>query len=213
MSPTRRPSQPSEARLAQALREIPRGLFFSAGMHRSVSDDRPVPVGRGRTLPPVPIVVKMIGGLELDGSERVLDVFGGTGYQAALLSRLAREVRSIEFDEKLASRAARTLAKIGCENVRVIHHADAGTGWPRDAPYQGIVVGAAAAELPHALVEQLDLGGRLIIALGDDRDQLIERLRKRVDGIASDVLGPCCCLDVLAGSRTSWFPWTPQRKR
>jgi protein-L-isoaspartate(D-aspartate) O-methyltransferase len=91
------------------------------------------------------------------------------------------------------------LAELGCDNVRVIH-ADASAGWPEGAPYQGIILGAAATHLPVGLIEQLDLGGRLVISLGDAETQLVERLQRRLDGLDSRTLG-ACRLDMLATPR------------
>ncbi|MFZ5896088.1 MAG: protein-L-isoaspartate O-methyltransferase family protein [Myxococcota bacterium] len=193
-----------EARLAHALREVPRGLFFT---HEGpLSDDQPAPLGNGRTIPPVDVVAMMIRALELTGSERVLDVGGGSGYQAALLGQLALEVYSVEADEELTQRASHMLAKLGHHNVHMIH-ADGSGGWPQGAPYQAIVVGAAAQHLPGALIEQLDQGGRLVIALGDSEYQLVERMRKRIDGLDSETIGTCR-LDMLTmRGPSSCFPW------
>jgi protein-L-isoaspartate(D-aspartate) O-methyltransferase len=205
-------SHVSEDRVARLLVEIPRHRFFPAGIDASTPDNQAVPLGRGRILPPVDVVAMMIRALELEGTERILDVGGGTGYQAALLSHLAREVVSVEADDELVKRAASALAELGRGNVRVVQ-AEACTGWPEAAPYQGIMVVGAAAELPRALVEQLDLGGRLVIPLGDSEAQLIERLRKHTDSLESKTIG-ACRLDSLPCSQGSpwWFPWTRSRK-
>lgn len=199
------------SRLMKALNELPRRLFLPAEA-ATVSDDQPAPLGNGRFVPPVDVVALMLEALDLQGSERVLDIGSGSGYQAALLGRLAREVISIEIDEALAERSASVLMALGCNNVRVIH-ADASAGWPENAPYQAIVVGAAATRLPTALIDQLELGGRLVVALGDDDAQLVERLCKHVDRLACDTVG-ACRLDMLSSpQRTpSSFPWAAHKK-
>ena len=197
-----------EARLLKALDEVPRKRFFPAGVDRSIPSDQPVPLGWGRTIPPVNVVATMLRALELEGTERVLEIGGASGYQAALLGRLARDVVSVEANDELVKRAMSVLGELGSTNVLLIH-ADAAAGWPAGAPYQAIVAGAAAPELPSALVDQLDVGGLLVIALGDSDAQLVERLRKRVDGLDSQTIGSCR-LDMLEGLRpkSSSFPWT-----
>lgn len=174
--------------------------------------DAAVALGDGRTLPPASLVATMLRALELRGTERVLEVGTGSGYQAGLLSHLAREVVSIEIDRALAESAERALATLGCSNVRLVH-GDGSAGWPDGAPYQAIVVGSGAWEIPPDLIEQLDVGGRLVIPLGDEQGQLIQRLRKRADGLDSETLG-ACHLDMLVGEpRTpSSFPWARHSK-
>jgi protein-L-isoaspartate(D-aspartate) O-methyltransferase len=196
------------ARLLKVSDEFPRRLFLPAGVSDNVSNDEPVRLGEGSTIPPIRIVTMMLGALELDGTERVLDIGCGSGYQAALLSRLTREVVSIEIDDERFKRASRLLKELGCANVQVIH-ADGSAGWPQEAPYQGIVVGAAATELPAGLIEQLDLGGRMVIPLGDGEAQLVERLEKRLDALDCSTIG-ACRLDMLVNPcrRPSSFPWT-----
>jgi len=200
----------ADHRLRQAMQAIPRDLFLPGGTD-GLEASLPTGLrGEGRIIPPVELVAMMLQALALDGTERVLDVGSGSGYQAALLGRLARDVVAVQFDEDVAKSTAAMLTRLGCSNVRVVH-ADATTGWPKAAPYQGILVGAAAWELPARLVDQLDVGGRLVIALGDEEAQLVERLRKRVDGLDSETIG-ACRLGMLPRPRgaPSPFPWTCQ---
>lgn len=207
-SPGRRHVSPDpNARLRTALDEVPRSLFVPADAARDSVDEQPVSLGSGRTIPSVPTIATMLGAVELDGSERVLDVGTGSGYQAALLSRLAREVISIELDPELARAAALRLEQGGFRNVRVVQ-GDGAQGWPEHAPYQAIVAGVAVPELPPALIDQLELGGRLVIALGDADSQLIERFHKRLGGLESETIG-ASHLDILSDSRRtpSSFPW------
>jgi protein-L-isoaspartate(D-aspartate) O-methyltransferase len=190
--------------LIQVIHAIPRQRFISIGADQKAPGE--VAAAEGG-IPPVHVIAMMLRALELDGSERVLDIPTGTGYRAAILSRLARDVVSVEEDEELASRAASTLVELGFHNVQVVRGAVL-DGWPDRAPYQAIVVGAGATELPHALIDQLDVGGRLVIPLGDSEAQLIERLRKRLDGLDSETIG-ACRLDMLpsADRPPSSFPW------
>jgi protein-L-isoaspartate(D-aspartate) O-methyltransferase len=208
-----RSTEVQEARLSKALEEVPRHRFFPTGVDRNTPNDRTVPLGGGRIIPPVAVVAMMIRALELEGTERVLEIGSGSGYLAALLGRLAREVVSVEADDELVKHAGSLLAELGWSNVRVVH-ADGYGGWPEAAPYQAIVLGAAVPELPLTLVDQLDLGGRLVIPLGDAEAQLVERLRKHVDRLDSETVGSCH-LDMLATARKapSSFPWTGHHGR
>lgn len=194
-------------RLAEAIGATPRAHFVPEGVRPASSDEESISLGPGRCIPPVQVVAMMVGALELNGTERVLDIGSSSGYQAAILSRLAREVVSVEVDERSAADARRALAAIGAANVRVLS-GDASAGWPDAAPYQAILVGAAVSKLPSALLAQLDVGGRLVIALGDSECQLIDRLRKRVDGLDSETIGSCR-LEMLDDDRPPRsFPWT-----
>jgi protein-L-isoaspartate(D-aspartate) O-methyltransferase len=194
------------------MHETPRQRFFPPGIDQSTPDNQAVPLGGGRTLAPQNVVEMMLRGLDLEGSERVLVVAGGSGYLAALLGGLAREVVSVDHDDEHVRAATSTLSQLGRDNVRVVH-GDVLQGWKERAPYQGIVVGAAAAEIPPALVEQLDLGGRLVIPLGDSGAQLIQRFYKRVDNLDSQTIG-ACRLDVLPyfEQKPSYFPWARHRQ-
>ncbi|MFZ5892830.1 MAG: protein-L-isoaspartate O-methyltransferase family protein [Myxococcota bacterium] len=198
----------SQARLIEAVRSLPREQFYPAETIGTIAYDQPVPLENGSTIPPVPVVALMIGALELIGSERVLEIGAGSFYQTALLSRLASEVITIQVDQRAADRARGALERAGCANVEV-HCGDPRVGWPAKAPYQGIIMGAAVSELPVELIEQLEVGGRLVVALGDRESQLVERLRKRVDGLDSETMG-CCRLDLLGARERvpSSFPWT-----
>jgi protein-L-isoaspartate(D-aspartate) O-methyltransferase len=154
----------------------------------------------------------MLRALELEGTERVLDVGGASGYQAALLSRLAREVVSVEMDDDLVRLASSALEALGRDNVRIVH-ADVVAGWPSEAPYDAIVVWVGFSEYPQALIDQLALGGRLVIPLGDADAQLVWRLHKRFDGVDSETIGSCR-VDVLTSSSraSSSFPWSSHRR-
>jgi protein-L-isoaspartate(D-aspartate) O-methyltransferase len=201
------------ARLSKALKDLPRHLFFPSGVNWQTPDDQSIPFGRGRVIPPVQVVAMMLGALDLEGTERVLEIGGGSGYQAALLGRLAREVVSVDDDEELVNRAASLLAELGENKVRLIH-ADAFAGFPEAAPYQAILVDAAVPELPATLLGQLDVGGRLVVPLGDAEAQLVERHRKeRFDSLDSRACGSCR-LHLLRTPRTSpsSFPWTRYKR-
>lgn len=150
----------------------------------------------------------MLSGLGLTGTERVLEIGAGSGRLTALLAREARELFALEIDPDLAERTRGALKSLGHQNVHVIA-GDGSRGWPDAAPYQAIVVGAGVREVPPELLAQLETGGRLVIPLGDADWQLVERFRKRVDGLDTETLGGCR-LGMLVGARKtpSRFPWS-----
>jgi len=152
----------------------------------------------------------MIEALELAGTERVLELGCPSAYAAAVLSRLAAEVYSVVSEQELAERRGRHLYALGCRNVHVVLSPPQ-AGWPSAAPYQAIVVGAAAAEVPLELIHQLDLGGRLVISIGDEAGQLLERVYKCQGALKSETLGSCH-LGMLADARhtPSLVPWVHQ---
>jgi protein-L-isoaspartate(D-aspartate) O-methyltransferase len=166
--------------VARAMREVPREEFMSEEMREFAYADSPLPIGEGQTISQPYIVAYMTEALELEGGERVLEVGTGSGYAAAVLSRIANDVYTIERHPSLARSAKKILQKLGYDNVRVIE-GDGTTGWPEAAPYDAIVVAAGGIEVPAALRSQLALGGRLVIPVGPTpREQRLVRVT-RVD--------------------------------
>ncbi len=152
----------------KAMSEVPRHLFVPAGVIDQAYEDHPLPIGEGQTISQPYIVAFMTECLALKGGEKVLEVGTGSGYQAAVLGRIAGGVFSVEINAALAREAAATLGRLGFENVHV-RAGDGFFGWPEEAPFEAIIVTAAAPELPPALFSQLAEGGRLVIPLGDPR--------------------------------------------
>ncbi len=155
-----------DARVLQAMRELPRERFVRRGWEAEACDDNPLPIDAGQTISQPYIVAFMSEALGLRGDERVLEIGTGSGYAAAVLGRLAREVHTVEQFEVLAKGAAAALAAIGATNVHV-HTGDGTLGWPAAAPYDAFVVTAAGPEVPAALREQLAIGGRLVMPVGE----------------------------------------------
>ena len=153
-----------DARVMAALAEVPRHEFVPAGERDFAYFNEPLPIGHGQTISQPYIVALMTDLLVPQPEHVVLEVGTGCGYQAAVLSRLVRRVYSIEVVAALAASARERLARLGFDNVEV-RAGDGAAGWPEHAPYDGIVVTAAAAELPPALVHQLKPGGRMVIPL------------------------------------------------
>ena len=163
-----------------AMAAVPRHLFVPEGERRSAYDDQPLPIGAGQTISQPYIVALMSSLLGLKPDSRVLEVGTGSGYQAAVLSRLAREVYTIEIIQPLGERARRTLADLGYKNVHV-RIGDGYRGWREAAPFDGIVVTAAPPSIPGPLMDQLKVGGKLVIPVGRAYQDLLV-LTKRRDG-------------------------------
>ena len=182
-----------DARVLAAMRAVPRHVFAPVGVRALAYQDAPLDIGHGQCMQQPLTVATMLDALALRGDERVLEIGTGSGYQAALLSRLAAEVHTIEIIPALARRAACALERTGCANVTV-HEADGRAGWPAGAPYDAMVVTAAATEVPAALLAQLRPGGCLVIPVGAGSFQHLLRVRKG-DGDVQDVqieaLGLC----------------------
>ena len=155
-----------DARVLQAMRELPRERFVRPGWEAEAYDDNPLPIAAGQTISQPYIVAFMSEALQLRGGERVLEIGTGSGYAAAVLGRLAKEVHTVERHAVLAEGAAAALAALGVDNVQV-HTADGTLGWPAAAPYDAIVVTAAGPEVPVALLAQLAVGGRLVMPVGE----------------------------------------------
>jgi protein-L-isoaspartate(D-aspartate) O-methyltransferase len=144
---------------------VPRHLFVQKSDQSKAYDDVPVAIAPGKTLSQAYVSARMVSLLELSGDEKVLEIGTGSGYDAALLSRMAKEVFTIEIDQKLGDRAAETLAALGYENVHVLV-GDGYHGWPEEAPFDAILVTAAPERIPKPLIEQLKVGGRMVVAVG-----------------------------------------------
>jgi len=150
-----------DERVLAAMAAVPRHIFVPAEVRASAYADQALPIGNGQTISQPYVVALMSQLLALKGSERVLEIGTGSGYQAAVLSRLADSVYSIEIDAELAQRASTTLASLGCSNVHV-RAGDGYFGWPEAAPFDAIIITAAAPRLPEALLDQLREGGRVV---------------------------------------------------
>ncbi len=151
--------------LLEAMRLVPRHLFVPPEYQQHAYTDGPLPIGRNQTISQPYIVALMTQLLRLKGSENVLEVGTGSGYQAAVLGKLAREVHSIERFPDLAKKASQILTFLGIENIEV-HTGDGSLGLLEFAPYEAIMVTAAAPQVPQALLDQLVIGGRLVIPVG-----------------------------------------------
>lgn len=175
----------SEPRLLVAMRAVPRHLFVPQEYRHAAYEDGPLPIGYGQTISQPYIVALMTDLLQLQGDERVLDVGTGSGYQAAILGMLVREVHTIEYVPELATSAGKLLKELGMNNVH-LHIGDGSLGWPESAPYAGILVAAAAPQAPRALLEQLMDGGRLVLPVGGRGLQQLEVWKRKGDKYETD---------------------------
>ena len=156
----------TDARVLEAMRKVPRHLFVEEALRDRAYGDHPLPIGEGQTISQPYIVGIMTQLLHLTGTEKVLEIGSGSGYQTAVLAELARRVCSVERIASLAARARATLEAMGYTNVWV-RTADGTFGWPDEAPFDRILVSAAAPAVPEPLFDQLVEGGRMVLPVGD----------------------------------------------
>lgn len=193
-------------RLLDAMGTVARHEFVPAAAQASAYSDEPLPIGGGQTISQPFMVALMTNALQLSGTERVLEIGGGCGYQAAVLSLLAREVIVVELQPALACAARERLARLSYGNVRV-EEGDGSLGWPAGAPYDAILVSAAAPAIPPPLIEQLAEGRRLVIPVGSPDRQDLVRIVKRPGGLAQESL--CGCRFVPLLGRHGWAARVP----
>ena len=155
----------TDPRLLAAFEQVPRHLFVPVEYWNAAYEDGPLPIGQEQTISQPYIVALMTDLLDLEGNECVLEVGTGSGYQAAILASMAREVHTIEYIPALSLRAGTVLEELGIENVH-LHIGDGSLGWPKSAPYDAILVTAAAPKTPDHLLHQLKDGGKLVLPVG-----------------------------------------------
>jgi protein-L-isoaspartate(D-aspartate) O-methyltransferase len=178
----------ADAPVLEAMATVPRHLFVPPALAGRAYRDEPLPIGHGQTISQPYVVALMCELADLMADETVLEVGTGSGYHAAVLSRLARRVYTIEIIPELAAEARATLARLGFDNVEV-RSGDGYRGWPEAAPFDAIVLTAAPREIPAPLLDQLAVGGRLVAPLGEDRQQLTVITRTR-DGLRRETVAP-----------------------
>ena len=178
-----------DARVLDAFARVPRELFVDERHVEQAYDDAPLSIGRGQTISQPYVVAMTAEALALGGNERVLEIGTGSGYAAAVLALLAREVHTVERIRELADSAIERLAQLGFANVHV-HVGDGSRGWPDAALYDAIAVAAAAPRAPRSLLEQLAIGGRLVVPTGTaDHQRLVRITRRDVAQYERDDLG------------------------
>lgn len=172
-----------DPRVLAAMGKVPREEFIASDDIKAAYDDHPLPIGAGQTVSQPYIVAAMVEALEVQSADRVLEVGTGTGYEAAILGELAAEVWSIERHDELANKAREILARLSYTNVHVAQ-GDGSLGLPEQAPFNKILVAAAAPRIPDSLVGQLVDGGRMVVPVGNRHEQQLHVVRKEGGEIA-----------------------------
>ena len=179
-----------DARVIEAMGRVPREAFVPESSVGQAYDDIALPIGEGQTISQPYIVALMVNALELRRSDKVLEIGTGSGYQAAILAELASQVISVERIPTLADSAQQRLRSLGYTNVEVCL-AETELGWPAGTPYNAIVVAAGAPTLPRDLMEQLEIGGRLIMPVGSMEAQELMKVSRTADSFSVRTLGSC----------------------
>ncbi|MEI1247074.1 protein-L-isoaspartate(D-aspartate) O-methyltransferase [Rhizobium aouanii] len=200
--------------VTMAMRTVPRELFVDPGFEEFAYEDAPLAIGQGQTISQPYIVALMIEKADLDAGDNVLEIGTGSGYAAALVSRIARHVYTVERHEPLANQAKRRFEKLGYRNIDV-RIGDGSKGWIKAAPFDAIIVSAGVPEVPSSLKEQLDLGGRLVIPVGEGEPQRLKRItRTGVSQFEEEDLGgvmfvPLIGEDAWTARHPMYTPTTP----
>ncbi|MBN1353133.1 MAG: protein-L-isoaspartate(D-aspartate) O-methyltransferase [Candidatus Omnitrophica bacterium] len=188
-------------KVLQAFRAVERHLFVPPEYNGNAYEDHPLPIGEGQTISQPYMVALMTQCLNLGGNEKILEIGTGSGYQAAILSRIVKEVYSIERIPLLAQKAERLFVRLGYNNVH-LKVGDGTLGWGEHAPYDGIIVTAASPKIQKTYIEQIKCGARLVIPRGTMLSQVLTVLEKRETGLyASDI---CGCTFVPLLGKEGW---------
>jgi protein-L-isoaspartate(D-aspartate) O-methyltransferase len=190
-----------DPRVLKAFRTVPRHLFLPEGSQRLAYEDESIPIGEGQTITPPFDVAFMTEVLAPKPTDRIYEVGTGSGYQAAILSRLVKEVYSVEIHAPLSKRATEVLGKLGYTNVKT-RVGDGYVGWPEAAPFDGIIVTCSPRDVPPPLVAQLKEGGRLVIPLGDRYNQTVWLMIKRDGKLVEQALRPTLFVPMTGKAQT-----------
>jgi protein-L-isoaspartate(D-aspartate) O-methyltransferase len=187
----------ADQRVLDVMNRVPRHLFVPEALKAQAYKDNALPIAAGQTISQPFIVARMTELLELTGKERVLEIGGGSGYQTAILASIARKVYSIERVPVLAAESKQRLPALGYRNVSF--RCDDGTnGWEVYAPYDAILVAAGGPTLPEPLIDQLEVGGKLVIPVGSDqKTQMLIRVIKTETGYTTENCGPCAFVPLI----------------
>jgi protein-L-isoaspartate(D-aspartate) O-methyltransferase len=188
-----------DLRVLERIRSVPRHIFVDEALASRAYEDTALPIGFGQTISQPYIVARMTQALLSGGlPSKVLEVGFGCGYQTAVLAPFAEKVFAIERVEPLVARTKQRLKDLGIKNAK-LKHGDGMKGWPTQAPFDGIIVAAAPLVVPDALVQQLAIGGRLLVPVGQEGQQQLLRITRRETGIHREVLEKVAFVPLLAG--------------
>jgi protein-L-isoaspartate(D-aspartate) O-methyltransferase len=188
-----------DERVLDAMESIERHRFVNEEMSNRAYDDCALPIGENQTISQPYMVAVMTELLELKGNEKILEIGAGSGYQSAVLSKLAREVFSLERIESLALRSGELLRELGISNVHVIV-ADGTLGYLDSAPFDGIIVTAGAPDIPDQYLEQLNVNGSIVIPIGSRHSQVLYKVTKTADGIEKTMSTSCIFVPLIGKS-------------
>jgi protein-L-isoaspartate(D-aspartate) O-methyltransferase len=186
----------SDSRIIAAMRKIPRHLFVDPGIVNRAYDDSALPIGNKQTLSQPCMAARMTEALSLAEDEKVLEVGTGSGYQTALLAELCFNVFSVEKLRALSRKARALLDRLEYHNI-ALHVGDGTIGWSEHAPYNAIIVTAGAPKAPKPLLDQLAIGGRLVIPIGDEQAQTLMRITRTRNSFKQEPLGECKFVKLL----------------
>lgn len=187
----------ADQRVLDAMNSVPRHRFVPDALRSQAYKDNALPIAAGQTISQPFIVARMTELLELTGKERVLEIGAGSGYQSAVLASLARKVYAVERIQNLANDALAKLRSLGYNNVSM-RNADGTNGWQVYAPFDAILVAAGGPEVPKPLLDQLEIGGRLVVPVGEDqKSQMLVRVTRTAEGFKSENHGPCSFVPLI----------------
>ena len=186
----------TDKRVLKAFRAVPRHLFVPEEYRSMAYHDSPLPIGKGQTISQPYIVALMTQLLELKGDEKVLEVGTGSGYQAAILAHLAKEIHTIERHPALSKSAVKILKELGLNNV-TFHVGDGTLGLPEFAPFDAIIITAAAPDTPQALLDQLSEGGKLVIPVGSRGGQYLKRYIRKGSQFHEELITPVAFVPLI----------------
>lgn len=197
-----------DERVLDAMNRVPRHLFVPEAIQSQAYKDNALPIAAKQTISQPFIVARMTELLELKGRERVLEIGSGSGYQTGVLSLVARKVFAVERIPELAADAKSLLLSLGCRNIS-FKTADGTEGWHSYAPFDAILVAAGGPEIPNPLIEQLEVGGKMVIPIGaDQKSQVLVRATRTETGFTTENCGPCAFVPLIGE-----HGWSQNRER
>lgn len=180
----------------ETMGDVPRHLFVEEALQSRAYDDNPLPIGEGQTISQPYMVALMTEALALEKHYKVLEIGTGSGYQTAILAKIVKQVYSVERIRPLIIRARTVLDKLNFYNIR-IKAFDGTQGWQEESPFDAIIVTAGSPHIPQPLIEQLKMGGRMVIPVGDKFSQTLKRITKREVGTLEENLEGCRFVDLI----------------